>query len=71
MMDSGKRVKSMVRESINFKMEVDTKENIIKTKNMEKEFTIQTMEKQYEASGLKVNLLKLNLINFLIFIRFL
>jgi hypothetical protein len=71
MMASGRRVKSMVKESILSKMEVDMKESIIKIKNMEKEFTFQIMEKLSEANGLKVNSLKLNLTNFIIFIRFL
>jgi hypothetical protein len=71
MMASGRRVKSMVKESILSKMEVDMKESIIKIKNMVKEFTFQIMEKLSEANGLKVNSLKLNLTNFIIFIRFL
>lgn len=55
MMDNGKRVKNMVREFILFRMVVDMKVSIMKIRNMEQEFTIQTKEKLFMGNGSREN----------------
>ena len=55
MMDNGKRVKNMVMEFILFRMVVDMKVSIMKIRNMEQEFTIQTKEKLFMGNGSREN----------------
>lgn len=55
MMVIGKTVKNMVKESILFRMVIDMKVSIMRIRNMEWEFIIQTQEKLFKGNGSREN----------------